>query len=213
MDHPVNARVPANFRPLHIPDLKFEEHILFGPNSYLASSGFRCISRKHVFLLVIFIFISSPALSSDFTMVFDSSEKEGAVLVMPDGALSQDLLFHRKTLAKYISANARMWYEYIVKCGLTIHDGDLHVICGVDKATSWAIATFNTDDEELPTQLKFVADDQPGASESRAYRWEILGRGYGRVGPRQDEMVDLEATGRSRNQCLFVRTVQTAIWQ
>ncbi len=112
--------------------------------------------------------------------------------MMPDGALSQDLLFHRKTIAKYISANARMWYEYADgdQCGLEIHNGDLRVVCGIDKATSWAIATLKTDAVEEPsTQLEFVAADQPGASE--AYRWETVGRARGRVGPPQDETRDL----------------------
>ena len=129
--------------------------------------------------------------------------------MMPDGALSQDLLFHRKTIAKYISANARMWYEYADgdQCGLEVRNGDLRVVCGIDKATSWAIATLKTDTiEGLSTQLELVAVDQPGASET--YRWETVGRARGRVGPPQDETRDLmRATGEDslRNQCLFVR--------
>ena len=128
---------------------------------------------------------------------------------MPDGALSQDLHFHRTTIAKFISANARMWCEYAGdQCGLEIQNGDLRLVCGIDKATSWAIATLKTDIvEEVSTQLEFVAVDQPGASET--YRWGTLGRARGRVGPPQDEMRDLgEAPGEDafQNQCLFVRT-------
>jgi len=126
---------------------------------------------------------------------------------MPNGALSQELISHRKTVAEHISANAKQWYEYATgsQCGLEINNGDLRVVYGVDKVTSWAIATLNMD-EELPTRLEFVADDQPGASEP--YRWEVLGRASGRVGPSQGEMMGLGATGEDslRNQCLFVRT-------
>ena len=142
--------------------------------------------------------------------MFETSEKEAAVLVMPDGASSQDLLFHRKTIAKYISANARMWCEYAEgdQCGLEIHNGDLRLVYGIDKATSWAIATLKADVvEELSTQLEFVAVGQPGASET--YRWRTVGRARGRVGPPQEEMRGIvQAAGEDslQNQCLFVRT-------
>ena len=127
---------------------------------------------------------------------------------MPDGALSQDLRFHRREIAKYISANAKMWYDYAQgdKRGLEVRNGDLRVVCGIDKASSWAIATFATDTEGVSVQLEFKATD-PGASET--YRWESVGRARGRVGPPQAEMRDLMQTtnGSSlRNQCLFVRT-------
>ena len=130
--------------------------------------------------------------------------------MMPTGALSQDLLFHRKTITKYISANAKMWCEYADgdQCGLEIHNGDLRVVYGIDKATCWAIATLKTDVvKEFSTQLEFVTVDQPGASET--YRWGTVGRARGRVGPPQDEMRNLvQATGEDslQNQCLFVRT-------
>jgi len=211
-DHPVNeGRVPADFSPLHIPGLKFKEHVFFDRSSYLSSS-FLCKesdrSPKYVLTLMILILNSSPAPSSSF--VFETSEKEAAVLVMPDGALSQDLRFHRKTIAKYILANAGMWYAYADgdQCGLEIRNGDLRLVYGIDKTTSWAIATLKTAvAEQLSTQLEFVAVGQPGASET--YRWGSVGRARGRVGPPQDEMRDIvQATGEDslQNQCLFVRT-------
>ena len=68
-DHPVNkGRVPANFSPFHIPDLKFKEHIIFDRKSYLSSS-FLCKEGnrgpRYVLTLMILIFKFStfpPAL-------------------------------------------------------------------------------------------------------------------------------------------------------
>ena len=59
MDHPVNARVPADFCPLHIPDLKFMEHVFFDRKSHLSSSFLSKQSDhspKYVLILMTLVF-------------------------------------------------------------------------------------------------------------------------------------------------------------
>ena len=125
---------------------------------------------------------------------------------MPDGASSEDLR-NDKPLRAYIAANAKSWYEYVEgeACGRSIDNGDIHMVVGFDKVTSWGIATFARNVEK---QVRFEFNSVCDGTTVGAYAWDCVGCGSGRVGPRKEEMRGLESDmGPLQNQCVFVRTL------
>jgi len=130
---------------------------------------------------------------------------------MPDGATTEDLLNH-KLVKKYIAKNAESWYTYIKEeRGREVKNGDIRLVVGFDKVASWGIATFASSVEEQ-VRLEFKTNDSDQAA-SRAYTWNFVGGGSGRVGPHEEEMDDLRQPNESatesklKNQTVFVRTL------
>jgi len=126
---------------------------------------------------------------------------------MPDGALSEDLR-HYKLVEKYIADNAKNWYEYVESddCGMPTENGDIRVVVGMDKASSWGMATFENVDSEQPLQFEF-RDDGRGS-----HKWDRIITG--RAGPPEEEIRDLlqgPDTSPLRNQCVFVRTLNVSV--
>jgi len=139
-------------------------------------------------------------------LIFESTAQEAAILTMPDGALTEDLL-NDQIIRKCIADNARTWYEY-ARCRRhrTVQNGEIRVVVGWDKARSWGIAT-STCTSGQSASLTFKINDETGTS--RAYCWQCIGSGSGRVGPPEDEISDLrgENDATPQNQCVFVRTM------
>jgi len=128
---------------------------------------------------------------------------------MPDGALSEDLRSHN-LVERYIAANAKGWYKYVEgdACGRRIENGDIRVVVGFDKVSSWGMATFASNIEEAGRfEFKGVNDQQT----PHKYMWDCVGSGSGRVGPQEEEIRDLifeeRHTSPLRNQCVFMRTL------
>lgn len=142
---------------------------------------------------------------SDFA--FQTTGSEGALLVMPDGALSEDML-NRKTVEKYIADFAKSWYEYVEGYrGISIENGDIRVVVGVDKVSSWGIATFENVKDPLRFEFK---EDERRESQARTYKWD--GIVAARAGPLVEETEDLLWESNSlRNQCVFVRTLNVFV--
>jgi len=130
---------------------------------------------------------------------------------MPDGALSEDLLNYR-LVEKYIAKNAKSWYEYVESddCGMPTENGDIRVVVGMDKVTSWGMATFQNPNVKEP--LRFEFKDDGSGSQPRTYKWDrIIG---GRAGPPEEETRDLlqgPNASSLRNQCVFVRTLNISV--
>jgi hypothetical protein len=139
---------------------------------------------------------------------FQASGNEGAVLVMPDGALTEDLYKHKLRLVeKYIAENAKSWYEYAESD--ETENGDIRVVVGMDKVSSWGIATFKNVDLQEPLRFEFKNDGR--VSQAATYRWDgILG---GRAGPQEEEVRGLQGPNISplRNQSVFVRTLNISV--
>jgi len=117
---------------------------------------------------------------------------------MPDATFGSDL----KDLDRFyqhIGTHAESWYSYANgPCmGRRVANGDLCLVIGCDKTTSWGIATFSNSMEQTKSQLQFhpvISSDNAG----RHYTWEHSGTAHSpRVSP--------EGGKSSRNQCLFVR--------
>ena len=144
-------------------------------------------------------------LVSSSDLRFESTEREAAILTMPEGALTQNLL-NGQVIQDCIAKNATSWYKYARDRGRIVENGDIRVVVGWDKVCSWGIAT-STSTSGQSTSLAFRVDHEVGTS--RVYRWECIGSGSGRVGPEEDEIADLrqEGGGAPQNQCVFVRTM------
>ena len=130
---------------------------------------------------------------------------------MPDGGTAEDLLNHR-LLKKYIARHAKSWYKYIREDrGREVKNGDIRLVIGFDKVSSWGIATFAQNIEErVRLEFKTIDSDQPA---SRTHVWDCVGGGSGRVGPQEEEMDGLvtlsnsESESTIKNQTVFVRTL------
>ena len=137
---------------------------------------------------------------------------------MPDGAVSQDLE-NLPRFREYVVANVERWYRYINgPRGREAKNGDVRLVVGCDKATSWGIATLTGMTQH--SQLKFKPlDAQSSSSRSCGYTWEYSGTAEARAGPDREEIDELrredpdsdDTQDKYLNQCLFVRTLNATL--
>ena len=129
--------------------------------------------------------------------------------------MSEDLE-NLRNFREYASANVKMWYKYIIGTrGREAKNGDVRLVVGCDKATSWGVAALPNTNQ--PTKLKFKPlDAQVSGSRSCGYTWKLSGTADVRDGPNQEEVDGLrredsddESASQDNylNQCLFVRTL------
>ena len=130
-DHPINdGRVPPGFEPLDLSNLKHgpKKQVVFGPKSYLTSTSVATSSNvdssyvsDSITLEVLMVIFSS-------NLIFETSATEGAVIIMPNGAITEDLMC-RKSIKKYLAKNAETWYEFVSEvCELDIDNGDIRLV-------------------------------------------------------------------------------------
>ncbi|KAJ6478122.1 hypothetical protein C8R47DRAFT_944930, partial [Mycena vitilis] len=69
-----------------------------------------------------------------------TDSKRAAVLLLPDGASSWDLLALQR-FKDYAAKNTRNWYKFVNgRLGWMVANGDLYLVTGVTKSSSWHIA-------------------------------------------------------------------------
>ena len=136
---------------------------------------------------------------------------------MPEGAYSEDLSNFSR-VRQYIVSHAEDWYKFVNgPRGREAQNGDLHVVVGCDKTTSWGMATFadSSLSQETSFRLKFSAlgEQQSQRNAGNKYMWEHSGVAEVRVGPGRGENEELGETdsNRLRNQCLFLRTLNVTL--
>jgi len=137
---------------------------------------------------------------------------------MPEGAISQDLE-NLPIFREYMAANVEKWYKYINgPRGREAKNGDVRLVVGCDKATSWGMAALSNVAQH--GQLKFKPlDTQSSSSSGSGYTWEYSGVGNVKVGPDQKEIDELRredpndshTRDKYLNQCLFVRTLNLTL--
>ena len=154
-------------------------------------------------------------LSFRSDIVFESSASEGAILTMPRGARSEDLE-NLATFREYAAANVADWYRFINgPRGREAKNGDVRLVVGFDKTSSWGIATFANQSHQNSCRLKFGPSERDSAS--TYYTWsENSGIADVRSGPDPEESDELRIDGdppdlRFENQCLFVRTLNVTL--
>ena len=148
-------------------------------------------------------------------IVFESSASEGAILTMPRGARSEDL-GNLAMFREYAAANVANWYRFINgPRGREAKNGDVRLVVGFDKATSWGIATFANQTQQNSCRLKFGPSE--GDHSASTYTWsENSGIADVRAGPDSEESdelrIDSDPPGvQFENQCLFVRTLNVTL--
>ena len=156
--------------------------------------------------------LRSLSLFSD--IVFESSDSEGAILTMPRGARSQDL-GNLARFREYVATNVTNWYRFVNgPRGREAKNGDVRLVVGFDKTTSWGIATFANQTQQNSCLLKFGPLER---NSSRTYTWsEYSGVADVRAGPDSDEINELRIDSdppdaEFENQCLFVRTLNATL--
>ncbi|KAF4611415.1 hypothetical protein D9613_004601 [Agrocybe pediades] len=193
-DDPINsAGVPEGFQPFKKSSLRIRRVQEYDAASYVASESIE-ISRKQ--------YNDSPAAD----LVFESSAAEGAILTMPRGARSEDVV-GTYPLRGYVQEHIESWYKFIMSdWGCNVQNGDILLVTGCDKTDSWGVATFVKSSEAV--RLTF----QPIHSAGQSYKWEYSGSFDARTGPCAN-LIDADLGGGVvshqplLNQCVFVRTL------
>jgi len=156
-------------------------------------------------------------------LVFETSASEGAILTMPEGAVSYDLE-NIPAFRNYVAANVEKWYKFVNGVrGREAKNGDIRLVIGCDKTTSWGMAALINVTQHKVSQLKFKATENSSVKSTRpSYTWDYSGMAEVRVGPHIEEVNALrnsddpfDATPPSdeefSNQCLFIRTLNTTL--
>ncbi|KAF9479234.1 hypothetical protein BDN70DRAFT_993606 [Pholiota conissans] len=210
-DHLINpSRFPDGFIPLSIEPTEKSEIVVFESKSHLASP-----------------LIGKVDGSQSQTLSFEASTPEGVILALPEGAIALDFQ-NISRFRTYAGKNVENWYRYANgTLGLGIRNGDIRLVTGCDRTTSWGIAILaNPTQHKEKYSLKCLPTDSTSDGEvmsspsdsSPRYMWEYSGLGMTslRVGPQLREIEELEQNhddstvlrdGRHSNQCLFLRTL------
>jgi hypothetical protein len=133
---------------------------------------------------------------------------------MPRGARTENLR-QSATFREYAAANVANWYRFVNgPRGREAKNGDIRLVTGFDKTSSWGIATFANQIQHNTCRLKFGPLEGDCAS---TYTWsENSGVADVRAGPDLDEIDELRIDSdppdvQFENQCLFVRTLNVTL--
>ncbi|KAF8799351.1 hypothetical protein BYT27DRAFT_7217739 [Phlegmacium glaucopus] len=208
-DDPVNPQIlPERFAPILPPisPMDIEEFVAFKKGSHLTSASI----EKSQTNLDTFITLSG--------IVFESSASEGAILTMPQGAKAEDLGNYAR-FRDYAAANIDDWYKFVNgPRGREAKNGNMRLVTGFDKTTSWGIATFSNQTRQHDFRLRFGPSEVTGLTTSaNTYAWEYSGAAAEvRAGPDSNENDELRRDSdppdiQFENQCLFVRTLNITL--
>ena len=135
---------------------------------------------------------------------------------MPQGGYSEDLL-NVSSLRRYLLDNAESWYTHVNGTrGREARNGDVVLVKGCDKASSWAMATF-TKSTAYDFRLKFKPRGETGSRRTYGWDgWEYSGSVELRLGPLPEETEELTRDDSGQldvytNQTLFMRTVSVKV--
>jgi len=130
---------------------------------------------------------NSPAAPFQFSLdyQFTPPSEKGAILILPEGATSENLL-NLRGVTEEAQANAESWYRYAyLERGRTaINNDSLFLITGFRKASSWAIAAFSDADRSAGLQGRFTAGNIINGDVAGAYSWQVSKSIHCRVGPK-----------------------------
>jgi len=152
-----------------------------------------------------------------------STASEGAILTMPEGAVAFDLE-NVPAFRQYVAANVEKWYKYVNGVrGREAKNGDIRLVIGCDKTTSWGMAAVTNVAQQKVSHLKFKAFEDSGVKSTRPpYTWDYSGMAEVKVGPDikginalrcSDDHFDATPPSDQEfsNQCLFIRTLNATL--
>ncbi|KAI6027975.1 hypothetical protein BKA83DRAFT_4236949 [Pisolithus microcarpus] len=118
--------VPKNFQPIQQGAIKSSDNAI--PPRPVHSPGIERILE------------SNKQSSADYE--FDASAPAGAILILPNGAESHQLLSPEQ-FREVATKNALDWHEFAKKCyGVQYLDRSLYLVTGFYKAHSWSLGSF-----------------------------------------------------------------------
>ena len=133
---------------------------------------------------------------------------------MPRGARSERL-GDSKRFMEYATANVTEWYKFVNgRRGREVKNGDVRLVVGSDKTSSWGIATFVNQTQQNSCRLKFCPSEGDSAC---PYTWsEYSGATDVRAGPNSNVSRELRIDSdppdfQIENQCLFVHTLNITL--
>lgn len=129
-----------------------------------------------------------------------TSSKEGAVLLLPEGASTYNLR-RLQAFRDYALEHGLAWYRFVDETHeRAVESGSLYFVTGCDKTSSWGVAAFSNSSTEGEISLKFSATPIASGRVSFSWQWETSSPAAVRSGPTHDEGED----GWGQNQCVFV---------
>ena len=141
---------------------------------------------------------------------------------MPEGAFAYDLE-NIPAFREYVAANVGEWYKFVNGVrGREAKNGDIRLVIGCDKTTSWGMAVLANVTQQKVSQLKFKATEDSGVKSTKAsYTWDYSGMAEVKVGPdikeinalRSNNPLDITPPSDEEfsNQCLFIRTLNATL--
>lgn len=147
-------------------------------------------------------------------MIFDTSASEGAILTLPEGAFQEDV--HNMTsFREYMAQHIETWYRFANgPRGREAKNGDIRLVTGCDKSTSWGIASFSNHSlEPFQRRLKMTLLEDTSTKSNCNYKWEQSGPPAAvKAGPEKSEQRSaLGDQPSAANQCVFVRTLNALL--
>ncbi|KAJ6537351.1 hypothetical protein DFH09DRAFT_1090937 [Mycena vulgaris] len=135
-----------------------------------------------------------------------TNAKQTGLLLLPDGSTAWDL----KPLQRFREQafkHGESWYEFVNGVlGRTIGNGDLYLVTGFTKSTSWHVAVVNNDSGDRELSLKLKAAQIGNAGASCAWEWENV-TSSANSGPRR---LPGEESWKE-NQTVFLRGFKVAL--
>ncbi|KAF7345421.1 hypothetical protein MVEN_01560100 [Mycena venus] len=135
-----------------------------------------------------------------------TSSRQTGLLLLPDGASRWDLR-RQQRFRDYAMKHAHNWYAFVNgSLERMVGNGDLYLVTGVTKSTSWGVAAVENHSGEGTLSLKLKAAQIGNAGASYAWEWESAGSSVN-AGPRrragEEEWRD--------NQTVFLRGFKVAV--
>ncbi|KAK7053704.1 ribonuclease III [Favolaschia claudopus] len=145
-------------------------------------------------------------LGAGAVVEISTSSKATAVLLLPQGA-SRSNLRPLQIFRDYAIKHGQSWYSFVNgKLNRMIGTGELYLITGVDKSTSWSVAALENNYDGCELSLKLKPAFVGSGSVSYAWEWECASS-FANSGPRYSPG---EETWTD-NQTVFLRGFKVAI--
>ncbi|KAF8552604.1 hypothetical protein OG21DRAFT_102487 [Imleria badia] len=132
---------------------------------------------------------------------FTPSSAKGAILILPDGATSHDVLPIER-FRKVAMERAFDWYEIAEELDERISSGSLYLITGFYKARSWSLGSFNDATGAEHRNIRVLPREGEGTIAGR--EWKPTFSMQHRDGPRHDHHGNV-------NQTVFIRGFKIAV--
>ncbi|KAJ7618600.1 hypothetical protein FB45DRAFT_169558 [Roridomyces roridus] len=137
-----------------------------------------------------------------------TASKQAAVLLLPDGA-SRINLRRLKRFRDYALKHAQHWYEFVNgDLERMVDSGDLYLVTGCDKSSSWSVAALDNHGEGCGISLKLKACPAGSAAATCTWEWETASS-FANSGPRP--RVGEETWEAAENQTVFLRGYKVAV--